>query len=188
MSSGKPMPAACSTKASISSSPVTEGATGTPFSSANRRERILSPIRSIVSGAGPMKDEPGGLDGAGEGAVFGQETVTGMNRLGAGLFGGGDDLIGVEIGGDGRVAGDLGAQVGQPDETGLVFRHVVHRDRLHPEPAAGVDHPGRRFRPGWRSGMRLKGGGAWPMGMNLREILGMRRAGGPARRLGVSVR
>ena len=58
ISRGKPIASASARKASRSPVGITEGATGTPFARANSIAEILSPIRRMVSGRGPMKTSP----------------------------------------------------------------------------------------------------------------------------------
>ncbi len=75
------------------------------------RAIVFEPIASIALAGGPMKVIPGLVEGAGEVGVLGEEAVAGMDRVGAGLFCGTDDLLDREVA--------LGRQ-GRTDQVGLV--------------------------------------------------------------------
>ncbi len=92
-------------------------------------------------GIGPDKDDPGRRQGFRERFALGQEPVTGMYGLGAGLFAGVDDLV------DDQVALGRG---GRPDKDGIV-RHLnmqrvavglgKDRDGLYPHAPRRLDDP-----------------------------------------------
>ena len=67
----------------------------------------------------------------GEAGVLGEEAVAGMDRLGAGDQGGGQDGGDVEIAVLGRRRPDADALVGQAHMHRLGIRGGVHRDRAN---------------------------------------------------------
>ena len=71
--------------------PSLPGRIGTPAFFAVSRATALSPIRRIDSGVGPMNVMPALADDLGEVGVLGEEAVAGMDGVGAGDLGGGDD-------------------------------------------------------------------------------------------------
>ena len=79
----------------------------------------------------------------GEFGVLGEESVAGMNRVGAGDLGGGDDARNVEIRVARRRRPDAHVVVGEPHVQRFAVRLGVDRHRLHVELAAGADDPQR---------------------------------------------
>ena len=71
--------------------------TGMPASFTACLAVILSPIIRMCSGLGPMKVHAVGFDDLGEAGVLRQEAVAGVDGLGAGDLGGGDDRGDVQI-------------------------------------------------------------------------------------------
>ena len=87
-----------------------------------------------------MKTRPAVRHGAREAGVFGEEAVAGMDRLGAGLFGGLEDPFGLEIalGGGRRSDGDRVVGLAHVQRGAIGLR--IDRDRLDAQVAAGADH------------------------------------------------
>ncbi len=73
------------------------GTTGTFAPIASWRAAVLLPIAAIASAGGPMNDEPGVAHGAREPLALGEESVAGMNRLGADALRGLDDAVALEV-------------------------------------------------------------------------------------------
>ncbi len=78
------------------------------------------------------------FDHLGEIGVFRQEAVAGMNRVGVGDGGGGDDRRLVQIGILGRGRADAHRFVGQTHMHGVMVGGGMHRDRLDTHLAAGA--------------------------------------------------
>ena len=88
---------------------------------------------------GSDKDDAGLFERAGEGGVLRQEAVAGMDRLGAGRLGGGDDLADIEIGLGGLRRADRNGLVGHIDMQRVAVRLGIDRHGLDAEPARGPD-------------------------------------------------
>ena len=86
---------------------------------------------------GPTKTMPASCKRAGEGGVLRQEAVAGMDRLGAGLLGGGDDLVDVEIGLGGRRRADRNGLVRHIHMQRVAVGLGIDRDGLDAEPPRG---------------------------------------------------
>ena len=95
-------------------------------------------------GARPDEDESGFFTGAGEIRVLGEEAVAGVDGVHAVLFGGGDDAVDVEVGGDGALAlADLVGLVGlvTVDTEAIFLRENC--DRAEIQLGAGAKNPDR---------------------------------------------
>ena len=93
---GKPSP----------SGPLSPGTTGVPAAVTVLRASVLLPILRIASADGPMKVMPGGGAGVGEVLVLRQEAVAGVDRVGAGLPAGVEDLVDHQVALRGRRRAD----------------------------------------------------------------------------------
>ncbi len=87
--------------------------------------------------------QPGLGDVAGERGVLRQEAVAGVDRVGAGLEGGGDDEVAAEIGVRRRVARQPYGDIGVTDERRPRIGVGVDRDRTDAEVATRTEHPPR---------------------------------------------
>ena len=77
--------------------------------------------------------------------ILGQEAVAGMNRVGAGDFASGDDLVDVEIGVPRRRRADADAFVREPDMHRIGVGSRMHRHRADAELLGGAQHTQRDF-------------------------------------------
>ena len=91
--------------------------------------------------------QPGADDRAGEVGVLGQEAVAGVDRVGAGRLGRGQDRVDVEVGLGRGVAGQPYGDVGLADVRQPGVGVGVDRDRRDAERAAGAEDPGRDLGP-----------------------------------------
>src|SRR5262245_41741117 len=115
----------------------------------NRRSRFLCSDPGIVFVAHQLdrflgradEDKTSIADGAGKPGTFGEEAIAGMDRLGAGLLGGIDNLFTGEIAFAGRRRADVAGFVGQSDMKRLSIRLGVYGDRRDPQVPAGTDQP-----------------------------------------------
>jgi hypothetical protein len=82
-----------------------------------------------------------GFDDFGKARVFRQEAIAGMDRLGAGDFGGRNDGGDVQIGAAGRRRSDAHAFIGQLDMHGVGVGFGVHRDGADAHLLAGPVDP-----------------------------------------------
>ena len=89
-------------------------------------------------GLGADEDDVVVLDDVGEFGVLAQKTITGMDRVGAGDFGGRDDIGNVEIAFAGGRRADANRFVGEPHMHCVAVRGRMHRDRLDPHFMAGA--------------------------------------------------
>ena len=123
--SRSPWPASRASSTS-SAGDVVPGTIGTPASDISSRARVFDPIASIALAGGPMNTTPGLLAGLGEVGVLGEESVSGVDRLGPGLLGRLEDLLDVQValGRNGR-AQQMGL-VGLADVRSLTIRLRVH--------------------------------------------------------------
>ena len=88
-------------------------------------------------------DEPGVDDGLGEVAVLGEEAVARVHGVGAGLLGGGDDLLDVEVGVRRGGAAQRVRLVGETDEESVPVGVGVHRHAADACVLARPDDPDR---------------------------------------------
>ena len=84
--------------------------------------------------------EAGSDDRLGEMRVLRQEAVTGVDGVGSGSLGGGDDLRDIEVRLGRRVAAERVRLISHPDVTGVTVRVGVDRDRAIARVAAGPDN------------------------------------------------
>ena len=88
---------------------------------------------------GSDKHDAGLFERPGEGGVLRQEAVAGMDRLGAGRLGRGDDLADIEIGLGGLRRADRNGLVGHIDVQRVAVGLGIDRHGLDAEPARGPD-------------------------------------------------
>src|SRR5262249_30189803 len=79
----------------------------------------------------------------GEVGVFRQESVSGMDRIGAADFRGGDDVGDVQVAFRRRRRPNADRLVGEPHVHGATVGGGIHRDALNTELTAGADDPHR---------------------------------------------
>src|SRR5262245_61579833 len=126
------------TACSVSSiSPTKPGTTLTPASLASFLDSILSPIAAIAPTGGPMNSMPSAAS-CSERGPFGQEAVAGMDRLGAGLLAGGDDLVGDQVGLRRRRRADVDGLIGHLHERRPRIGVRIDGDRLDAHAARGL--------------------------------------------------
>ena len=87
----------------------------------------------IVSGDGADEDEAGRGHRCGKLGVLGKKAVAGVDGAGAGLAGGGDDRVGVEIALRRRRRTDADRLVGKAHRKALPVGLAEHRDRAQPK-------------------------------------------------------
>src|SRR2546422_1455981 len=104
------------------------------------RRRLVPHLADLVAGRADERDVRG-LDDIGELGVLGEEPVTGVDGVGAGDFGGGDDARNVEITVAGRRPADAHVVVGEPGVQALAVGLRVDRHRFDPQLFARTDHP-----------------------------------------------
>ena len=85
-------------------------------------------------------DQSGVDHGLREAGVLGEEAVAGVDGVGAGLLGDGDDLGDVEIGVRRGRSAEAVCLVGEPDEERVAVGFGVHRDAADAGVLAGTDH------------------------------------------------
>ncbi len=104
--------------------------------------RALLPVRCSTDGRGPDEGDAGRLARLGEERVLGEEAVAGVDRVGAGLDGLGDDRLVVEVGAD-RVAllADLVGLVGLEPVLALAVLVGEDGDRPGAELGRGPEGP-----------------------------------------------
>ncbi len=104
---------------------------------------LLGPdlVRHRVQGGHGRADEhdPGGLEGAGEVRVLGEEAVAGVHGLGAGAARGLDHGLDVQVGLAGRGGAEAHGLVRLKDVAGLRVRVGVHGHGADAEAAQGAD-------------------------------------------------
>ena len=106
---------------------------------------ILSPIRRICSGFGPMKAISWSAEDLREAGVLRQEAVAWMHRVRAGDLAGGKKRGNVEIAVARRRGADAHALVGQLDMHGVGVGGRMDGDRRDAELLAGAQDPQRDF-------------------------------------------
>ena len=90
---------------------------------------------------GADEDDAGLLQRGGESRAFGEKAIAGMDRLGAGLLAGGDDLLDGKVGfGRGRRP-DRDRLVGHLDVQRVLVGFRIDRDGRNPQPPRGLDDP-----------------------------------------------
>ena len=105
------------------------------------RAVTLSPRSRIDCGLGPIQISPASMHGLGEVGVLGEEAVAGVDRVGAGLRGGVEDLVEHEVGLGGRLAAERERLVGEPHVRRVGVRLGVHGHAGQPGVLGGPDHP-----------------------------------------------
>ena len=108
--------------------------------------RLVAHLPDLLR-AGPDEDEPRPLADLGELGVLCQEAVAGMDGLGAGDLGRGDDPGDVEVALPARRVADAHVLVGEADVEGVAVGLGIDRHRPHAQLAAGADHPERDLAP-----------------------------------------
>jgi hypothetical protein len=93
------------------------------------------------AGVGADEDDPGLIKRARKSLAFGQESVAGMHRFGAGLAAGLDDLLHHQIAFRGRRRPDQNGIVGHLDVERITIGLGINSDRLDPHAAGGLDDP-----------------------------------------------
>ena len=91
-----------------------------------------------VFGRGTDKGEAVLLDGGGEIGILGQKTDAGMDRIGAGDRGGGQDRRNIEITGPRRGRADTDSLIGEPHIHRMRVGGRMHRDGFDSELVAGA--------------------------------------------------
>ena len=87
----------------------------------------------------PDEDDPRLVAGAAEGLVFREEAIAGMNGLGAGLPGRGDDFFADQIGLPRRRRADANGLIGETDMARPGVGLGKHRDRANAHAPGGLD-------------------------------------------------
>ena len=108
-----------------------------------RLASILSPIRRMCSGRGPMKWMLVLGEDFGEARILRQKSVAGMHGVGAGDLAGGEQRRNVEIAVLGGRRADADAFVGEPHVHGVGVGGRMHGDRRDAELLAGAQHAER---------------------------------------------
>ena len=101
---------------------------------------------------GADEGERGLLAGAGEVGVFREEAVAGVNGIGAGQLGGGEDGLCVQVGLVYGRRADVYGFVGHLHVQGIGIRVAVDGHGAVAQGPGQCAGCGRRFRRGWRSG------------------------------------
>jgi hypothetical protein len=94
-----------------------------------------------VDRVGPDEQHAALLHDLGELGPLRQEAVAGVDRVGAGQLGGGDDVLDVEVALGGLAGADAHGLVGEADVQGVLVGGRVHGDGLQAELAARADDP-----------------------------------------------
>ena len=100
----------------------------------------LGTHRVNAFGLGPDEGDAGVGAGAGEAGVLGQEAVTGVDGLRAGLFRHIQDHVAAQVRVGRARATDRPGLVGQPHVLRILVRFRIHRDGVDAEATAGADH------------------------------------------------
>ena len=130
---GEPDPSATSAASARSvTAPSEPGATGASTASATARAPDLSPRSSIAAGGRTDPDQSGVDDGLREQCVLGHIAVAGVDGIGAGALGQGEDLVDVEVGLPGSGAVQQPRIVGEFDEIGVGSARVYTATALIP--------------------------------------------------------
>jgi hypothetical protein len=101
----------------------------------------LSPIAAIAPGIGPDENDASLIQRAWKGFAFGQESVTGMHGLRAGLAAGLDDLVDQKIAFRGRRRPDQNRIVGHFDMECVAVGFGIDGDGLNAHAAGSLDDP-----------------------------------------------
>ena len=119
--------------------PGVPGMIGTPTAVIALRAAALSPMTRICSAVGPMNAMLVAVHDLGELRVLGEKAVAGMDGVGAGDLGGGDEARDLEVGVARRRGADADVVVGEADVQRLAVGLGVDGDRLDAELAAGAN-------------------------------------------------
>ena len=136
---GKPIFFASTRAVSASGMMSEPGVMGTPLATAVARAVALSPICEITLAEGPMKVMPELVADFGETGVFREESVAGVDGIGTGDLGGGDDAVDLEVGFLAGGRADADGFVGELDVHGIDVRLGIDGDGFDAEFAAGAD-------------------------------------------------
>jgi hypothetical protein len=115
------------------------GVMGTPLAMAVARAVALSPIIEITLAEGPMKVMPEDSQISAKRAFSERKPVAGMDGIGAGDLGGGDDAVHFQIGLLAGGRADADRLVGELDMHRIDIRLGIDGDGFHIELAAGAD-------------------------------------------------
>ena len=107
------------------------------------RAVTLSPRSRIDCGLGPIQIRPGVDDRLGEIGVLGEESVAGVDRVGAGLRRGVEELAEVQVGLGRRLAAERERLVGEPHVRRVGVGFGVHGHAGQPGVLGRPDHPDR---------------------------------------------
>ena len=131
--------------ATISSASLTgsevPGTSGAFALAAMWRAVTLSPRSRIDCGLGPIQIRPGVDHGLREIGVLREESVAGVDGVGAGLLGGVEQLAEVEVGLRGGLAAEREGLVGEPHVWRVGVGFGVHGHAGKPGVLGGPDHP-----------------------------------------------
>ena len=104
----------------------------------------------IESGLRADPDEAGIDDGLREIGVLGEKAVAGMDRFGAGLLRGGDDLVAAQIAFFRRRRADVHGVIGLAHMQRIGVRVGINRDRAHAETSCTCGSRAGRSLRDWR--------------------------------------
>ena len=104
------------------------------------RGGLVAHLADLVAG-GPDEGDVGGLADVGELGVLGQKAVAGMDRVGTGDLGGGDEIRDLEVGGAAGRRPDAHVVVGEAHVQRLAVGLAVDRHRRDAELPARANHP-----------------------------------------------
>src|SRR6478672_688182 len=124
---------------SSSMTPRKPGTVETSAFAAAFLDSILSPIAAIASGLGPMKTTPA-FCSARKRLALRQETVAGMDGLGAGALAGIHDPVDQQVAFGGRRRPDRDRLIGHLDVERVAVGLGIHGYRLDPHVAGGLDN------------------------------------------------
>ena len=149
-STGKPIRAASATESRSSSArPCTPGSVGTPAAAISALASIFEPMAAIASGDGPTNVSPAAAQSRAKPGVLREEPVAGVDGVGAGRAGGGDDQVAAQVRVGGSGAGQADGLVGERDEREVGVGVGEHGDGGDAELVGGAEDAGGDLRRGW---------------------------------------